>query len=41
MLKNILKFTIASVLAFGFNACNDSKEVQKTSFGFQIKTLSR
>ena len=28
MLKNILKFTIASVLAFGFNACNDSKEVK-------------
>ena len=30
MLKNILKFTIASVLAFGFNACNDSKEVKET-----------
>jgi D-methionine transport system substrate-binding protein len=26
MLKNILKFTLASVLALGFSACNDSKE---------------
>jgi D-methionine transport system substrate-binding protein len=26
MLKNILKFTLASALALGFSACNDSKE---------------
>lgn len=30
MLKNILKFTLASVLTLGFSACNDSKEVKET-----------
>ena len=30
MLKNILKFALASVLTLGFSACNDSKEVKET-----------
>ena len=30
MFKNILKFTVASILAFGLSACNDSKENKET-----------
>ena len=30
MLKNILKFTVAGVLALGLSACNDSKENKET-----------